>query len=276
MASSILLKKVYNCTSFLVTYLRKRGHTERYDFFIYSKLLFLKSMNEFKFKQFVIKQNMCAMKVGTDGVLLGAWSMIPNGNVLDVGSGSGLISLMIAQRNANCLIEAIDIEEFAYLQTKENIKGSKWDSRITAYHSSFQLFSSDKKYELIISNPPFFINATKSTSNAKNTARHTDELPFIDFIEKVKELLAKDGIVSIILPLQESLLFTELAVKNKLYLNRKCWVKPNNEKEPKRALLEFSFSEKELITETLVIETEKRHHYTKEYRNLTQDFYLKF
>lgn len=233
-------------------------------------------MNEFRFKQFTIKQNLCAMKVGTDGVLLGAWSSIPNGNVLDVGAGSGLISLMVAQRNVNCLIDAIDIEESAYLQTKENIKESKWNSRITAYHSSFQSFISDKKYELIISNPPFFINATKSTNSAKNLARHTDELPFIDFIKKVKELLAKVGVLGLILPVQESLIFTELALNNNLYLNRKCWVKPNYKKEPKRVLLEFSFSEKELITETLVIETEKRHHYTKEYRNLTQDFYLKF
>lgn len=233
-------------------------------------------MNQFKFKQFTIKQNLCAMKVGTDGVLLGAWSCTPSGNVLDVGSGSGLISLMIAQRNEDCLIDAIDIEESASLQTKENVKGSKWSSRIKAYQSSFQLFSSKKKYELIISNPPFFINATKSTNNAKNLARHTDEFPFTDFIEKVKELLAKEGILSLILPVQESLFFNELASKKGVFLNRKCLVKPNYEKEPKRVLLEFSFTERELITETLVIETEKRHHYTEEYRNLTQDFYLKF
>jgi tRNA1Val (adenine37-N6)-methyltransferase len=233
-------------------------------------------MNEFKFKQFTIKQNLCAMKVGTDGVLLGAWSSTPSGNVLDVGSGSGLISLMIAQRNTNAEVDAIDIDESAYLQTVENIKRSKWNSRIKAYQSSFQLFSSNKKYELIISNPPFFINATKSTNNAKNLARHTDELPFTDFIDKVKKLLAKEGILSLILPVQESLFFTDIALKNNLYLNRKCWVKPNYEKEVKRVLLEFSFAESELITETLVIETEKRHHYTEEYRNLTQDFYLKF
>jgi tRNA1Val (adenine37-N6)-methyltransferase len=233
-------------------------------------------MNEFRFKQFTIKQNLCAMKVGTDGVLLGAWSCTPSGNVLDVGSGSGLISLMVAQRNTDCLIDTIDIEESAYLQTKGNIKESKWNSRIKAYHSSFQSFSSEKKYKLIISNPPFFINATKSINNAKNLARHTDELPFNDFINKVKELLAKDGILSLILPVQESLVFTDIALKNNLYLNRKCLVKPNEKKEPKRVLLEFSFSQIDLKKELLVIETEKRHHYTEEYRNLTRDFYLKF
>jgi tRNA1Val (adenine37-N6)-methyltransferase len=129
---------------------------------------------------------------------------------------------------------------------------------------------------LIISNPPFFINATKSINNAKNLARHTDELPFNDFINKVKELLAKDGILSLILPVQESLVFTDIALKNNLYLNRKCLVKPNEKKEPKRVLLEFSFSQIDLKKELLVIETEKRHHYTEEYRNLTRDFYLKF
>jgi tRNA1Val (adenine37-N6)-methyltransferase len=233
-------------------------------------------MNEFKFKQFIIKQNLCAMKVGTDGVLIGAWSKIPNGNVLDVGSGSGLISLMIAQRNADCLIDAIDIEETAYLQTQENVHESNYSERINVYHIAIQLFETTKKYDLIISNPPFFNNAYKSTDLAKNTARHTDELPFTDFIDKVKELLAKEGILSLILPVQESLFFTDIALKNNLYLNRKCWVKPNYEKESKRVLLEFSFAEGELITETLVVETEKRHHYTEEYRNLTQDFYLKF
>lgn len=276
MGSNTSIKKVFNCTSFLVTYLRKRGHTEKYDFFVYGKWLFLKPMNEFRFKQFSIKQNLCAMKVGTDGVLLGAWSKIPSGKVLDVGSGSGLISLMIAQRNLNCEIDAIDIEQNAFLQTQQNVIASKWNSRIKVFNTSLQLFLPNKKYELIISNPPFFINATKSTNNAKNIARHTDDLPFTDFIDRVKELLTKDGILSLILPLQESLFFIELALKQKLYLNRKCWVKPNYEKEPKRVLLEFSFSEKKILIETLVIETEKRHHYTEEYRNLTQDFYLKF
>ena len=233
-------------------------------------------MNEFKFKQFTIKQNLCAMKVGTDGVLLGAWSNIPNGNVLDVGSGSGLISLMIAQRNTEVEIDAIDIHKDAFLQTQENVNESTYSERIHVYHTAIQLFETTKKYDLIISNPPFFNNAYKSTDLAKNIARHTDELPFDVFIEKVKELLTDDGILSLILPIQESLLFTELALKKRLHLNRKCWVKPNYEKEPKRVLLEFSFSQSEILDELLVIETEKRHHYTEEYRNLTRDFYLKF
>jgi tRNA1Val (adenine37-N6)-methyltransferase len=233
-------------------------------------------MNEFRFKQFSIKQNLCAMKVGTDGVLLGAWSKVPSGNVLDVGSGSGLISLMVAQRNLNCEIDAIDIDQNAFLQTQQNVIASKWNSRIKVFNTSLQLFDTKKIYELIISNPPFFNNAYKSIDLAKNTARHTDELPFKVFINSVINLLAPHGLFTLILPVNESLLFTELALKNNLHINRKCLVKPNYQKAPKRVLLEFSFSKIETIEEELIIETEIRHHYTEEYRNLTKDFYLKF
>ncbi len=232
--------------------------------------------NAFEFKEFKIEQDLCAMKVGTDGVLLGAWSNIPDGDVLDVGCGSGLISLMIAQRNPNCKIDAIDIDKGAYLQSVKNIANSDWNARVIAHQISLQLFETTKKYKLIISNPPFFINAFKSSDNSKNIARHTDELPFIDFIKKAVMLMAEDGFICVVLPIVESLTFIEIAMNYKLFLNKKCLVKPNHAKDPKRVLLEFSFSENELVTSYLTIETKKRHHYTEEYRNLTQDFYLKF
>jgi len=216
------------------------------------------------------------MKVGTDGVLLGAWSKTPNGKVLDIGCGSGLISLIIAQRNPNCTIDAIDIDKGAYLQTVNNIEGCRWKTRIKGHHISLQVFETIEKYDLIISNPPFFINAFKSENKSKNMARHTDELSFEDFIANTKKLLTPTGILSVILPINESVIFNDIANKEGLHLNRNCLVKPNYAKDPKRVLMEFSFVNSELQTEHLTIETEKRHQYTKEYRNLTQDFYLKF
>ena len=128
----------------------------------------------FQFKHFAIKQDKCAMKVGTDGVLLGAWTKTPNGNILDIGCGSGLISLMIAQRNQNAKIEAIDIDENAFLEANENISNSPWKDIVNSFNTSLQNFISDKKYSLIVSNPPFFVNATKAENISKNLARHTE------------------------------------------------------------------------------------------------------
>lgn len=233
-------------------------------------------LTPFQFKQFSIAQDLCAMKVGTDGVLLGAWSKVPNGNVLDIGSGSGLISLMVAQRNKNCTIDAIDIDQQAYLQTLNNIKNCPWNDRIKGHHTALQCFHPSSKYNLIISNPPFFINAFKAENESKNRARHTDELSYQDFIHCATQLLQPSGILSVVLPVKEAEFFNDIAHQNKLYINRKCWVKPNSSKAPKRVLLEFRFHPKVVITEYLTIERDQRHDYTEEYRNLTQDFYLKF
>lgn len=230
----------------------------------------------FKFKQFSINQDLCAMKVGTDGVLLGAWSDTSSKNVLDVGCGSGVISLMIAQRNAECLIDAIDINENAYKQTVSNIEVSPWGDRITVHKTSIQDFKTNKKYHLIISNPPFFENAFKAPDKDKNIARHTDELPFNDLIKSVTSLLHKDGIFSLILPIESAEKFENLALNFELHLIRKCTVYPNGNKKAKRALMSYSFNYNETAFSTLTIETETRHQYTEEYRNLTKDFYLKF
>lgn len=231
---------------------------------------------KFQFKQFSITQNLCVMKVGTDGVLLGAWTKTPSGNVLDIGSGTGLIALMIAQRNANSTIDAIDLNENAFLQTKANIENSPWHNRITAYHIALQDFNPDNKYQLIVSNPPFFVNSSKSGNEAKDLARHTDELLFNDLLQSVANLLLTDGLFSVVLPFSAATEFVELAKIHHLYLNRLCEVKPNLAKPPKRVLMEFSLHEKEIETTTLTIETNQRHIYTPAYENLTKDFYLEF
>ena len=230
----------------------------------------------FQFKHFSIQQNSSAMKVGTDGVLLGAWSNIMEGSILDIGTGTGLIAIMLAQRDRSIQIDAVELEKEAYQEAKTNIHSSGWSERITAYNSSIQEYKTEKKYNLIISNPPFFLNSTKAPKSDRNLARHTDQLSFVDLIDTVVRLLNADGIFSLILPLKEAEHFINLAKQHKLFLNKRCEVKPNPNKSAKRILMEFSFHQKTIKEEELIIETETRHQYTKEYISLTKDFYLKF
>ena len=216
------------------------------------------------------------MKVGTDSVLLGAWSDLRNGNVLDIGCGTGLIALMLAQRNPKSIIDAIDIEEQAIVQTVENVNASGWKNTINVIHTATQEFNPNYQYNLIITNPPYFANSTKAPSKSRTTARHNNTLSFQDLIETIHRLLKPEGIFTLILPVEESQLFIKEAEKNNLFLNRKCLVKPNPDKNPKRILMEFAFQKTALKEEELTIETDKRHQYTKDYITLTQDFYLNF
>ncbi len=232
--------------------------------------------NSFQFKQFTVQQQKTAMKVGTDGVLLGAWATIKAGNILDIGTGTGLIALMLAQRNKTALIDAIELEENAFLQAKENVKNCIWKEKISVYHCDIQLFNPKIKYDLIITNPPFFVNSTKAPNTLRNKARHTDTLSFSTLVDVVKRLLKPDGVFVLILPSLAAQQFVELAEKQYLFLTKQCSIKPNFTKPTKRMMMEFSFRKSVLIFEEIIIETEKRHNYTQEYISLTQDFYLKF
>ena len=216
------------------------------------------------------------MKVGTDGVLLGAWTTTTEGPILDIGAGTGLIAIMLAQRTKTALIDAIEVEDAASLQAQDNIETCSWKNRISIHHLPIQKFEPNITYDLIISNPPFFLTSTKAPNQERNTARHTDTLSFNDLIVSVIRLLSPNGIFSLILPINEADLFSSLAKSQSLFLNKKCTVKPNPTKPAKRVLMEFSFSTKEMIETELTIETVTRHQYTKEYICLTKDFYLKF
>ena len=216
------------------------------------------------------------MKVGTDGVLLGAWATITSGNVLDIGTGTGLIAIMVAQRNKKAIIDAIELEEDAFIEAQKNINNCHWAAKIVVHNVAIQAYQTAKKYDTIISNPPFFIDATKAPSANRNLARHTDKLSFDDLIDAAIRLLKPTGIFSLILPITEAEKFIDLAKKKGLLLDRKCDVKPNPNKLAKRMLMAFSFTAKALIKEEITIETEIRHQYTKEYISLTKDFYLKF
>ncbi len=233
----------------------------------------------FQFKQFQIKQEKTAMKVGTDGVLLGAWADFSNSkSILDIGTGTGLIALMAAQKTTNSEITAIEIEENAFLQAKENFEQSVWNKRITLINSSFQDFvkNSNKKFDFIVCNPPFFSNSLKNPNIAKSMARHNDFLPFQDLFGGVENCLNENGKFSLIFPSDSINFVIKIANDNNLFCSKITYVKPNPDKEPKRILIEFSkFKTCQIVSNIISIETGVRHNYSQEYINLTKDFYLK-
>ncbi len=241
----------------------------------------------FQFKQFTVNQNQCAMKIGTDSVLLGAWASLKNNpySVLDIGAGTGVISLMLAQRSNAELIDSIEIDDEAYEQCVDNFESSPWGNRLFCYHASLEEFTDEieDEYDLIISNPPFYSpslaspslpKGEKFMSNARKIARFTDAMPFKHLIESVSILLSENGIFTVIIPFKEESKFIDLASKAHLSPNSILHVKGNPTSEIKRSLIEFSFRESDTKIEELIIEI-KRHQYTEDYINLTKDFYLK-
>jgi len=238
----------------------------------------------FRFKQFIIQQDRCAMKVGTDGVLLGAWSDVENAaHILDVGTGTGLIALMLAQRNKNAEIDAIEIEKNACEQAAENVSNSPWANRITVFHQTLQDFFPAKKYDMIASNPPYFSQSLKNPNAEKQLARHTDSLTPEDFLRNAKRLLQFNGKLSLIFPANESYHFIKTAKTEGFFCTRLTKVFPKIGAKEKRFLMEFSLSPAlcvetdETVTErsrSIVIENTHRHEYSEDYKNLTKDFYL--
>ena len=219
------------------------------------------------------------MKVGTDGVLLGAWANLghnPN-SVLDIGAGTGIIAMMLAQRSDSELIDAIEIDNDAYEQCVENFENSTWSDRLFCYHASLKEFVDevDDKYDLIISNPPFYSKSYKSENIQRDLARFEDAMPFEHLIDSVSKLLSDNGRFSVIIPFkEEEENIISLASKKNLFPNKILRVKGNLSSKITRSLIEFSFKEKDTKINELIIET-KRHLYTEEYINLTKDFYLK-
>ena len=221
------------------------------------------------------------MKVGTDSVILGAWVSVENvRQALDVGTGTGILSLMLAQR-INGLIEAVEIDgveivKNAYQQAQRNVENSPWKQRITIFHDSFQDYSTktSKKYDLIISNPPYFINSYKSNQTERTLARHSDELPWDQLIGKSAELLNDSGRIALIIPAEGYNFFSGIADKYGLQPLRVLKIFPKPLAPLKRIAVEYSFSAGCCIEEELIIEEGGRHVYSKEYKSLTKDFYL--
>lgn len=239
-------------------------------------------MKPFQFKEFTVYQEKTAMKIGTDAVLLGAWCSVAKypDSILDIGAGTGVIGLMLAQRTDAMTIDAVEINEDAYEETVENFERSDWGDRLFCYNASFQEFAEEIKeeeetYELIVSNPPFYTDNFETEDKARNEARFTSSLTFKELLQGVSMILAsEEGVFATVIPYKEEKGFVALAKEVGLYVNRRCHVKGNLNSEIKRSLLEFSFQQKEIVEETLVIEKE-RHEYTDAYIELTKDFYLK-
>ncbi len=234
----------------------------------------------FRFKQFVIEQDQCAMKVGTDGVLLGAWADLKGvKKALDVGTGTGLIALMLAQRHPDCQIDAVEIEAKAAQQANENVASSPFAKNITIHHCSYQTFSAKHPdlYELIVSNPPFFNNSFQPNDKTRTLARHTDSLSYQELIQSSFKLLSPKGQLSVIVPYSEMVDFIKEAENIGLYPKRILKVFPTSSKPCKRVLVSL-WKEKTIHVqqEDLVIEPNKRHEYSKEYIALLKDFYLHF
>lgn len=236
-------------------------------------------MSIFNFKQFSVEQDRCAMKVGTDGVLLGAWTPIAHHpfSVLDIGAGTGIIALMLAQRSFAEQIDALEIDEKAYEQAVENFENSPWSDRLFCFHAGLDEFveEPEDEYDLIVSNPPFYTEDYKSENEQRDLARFADALPFEELIEAAALLLSEKGIFSVIIPYREEEKFICLARSFDLFPIKATRVKGTPTTEIKRSLLAFSGKEVEdFPIDELVIET-SRHIYTAEYIALTKDFYLK-
>ena len=233
----------------------------------------------FSFKQFQIQQDRCAMKVGTDGVLLGAWTPIHNNpfGILDIGTGTGIISLMLAQRSHAQQIDALEIDEEAYEQATDNFENSPWNDRLFCFHAALDEFveEPEDEYDLIVSNPPFYSEDYKSNNGQRDLARFQDALPFEDLIEAAAILLSENGIFSVIIPFKEEEKFLTLAAEYELFAFKITHVKGTPTSDYKRSLIALSRNSDGICTtDALTIET-ARHQYTDEYIRLTKDFYLK-
>ena len=233
----------------------------------------------FSFKKFSVQQDKTAMKVGTDGVLLGAWTPTnhnPN-SILDIGAGTGIIALMLAQRTSAQQIDALEIDEDAYEQATDNFENSPWSDRLFCYHAGLDEFveEPEDEYDLIVCNPPFYTEDYKTDNEQRDLARFSDAMPFEELIEAADLLLSENGVFSVIIPYKQEKKFVVLANEFELYPVKTTRVKGTPISEIKRSLLAFSRNKQDdFPIDELIIET-ARHIYTEEYIVLTKDFYLK-
>ncbi len=243
------------------------------------------SSHNFKFKQFTVWHDQCAMKVGTDGVLLGSWCCVENAaHVLDIGTGSGLISLMIAQRNTTSIITAIDIDECAVNQANNNFENSPFKGRITALHISLNDFverqassGQEHLFDLIVSNPPYYTANVLSPDSQRHVARHSSSLPFDQLVYGAARLLSSEGVLAIIIPYEVASNIIGLAAEHGLSLVRRCDIRNSERKSWKRSMLEFAKTNRSnnsaTMTEQLTINRNEGG-WSDSYRMLTSEFYL--
>lgn len=236
-------------------------------------------MNDyFQFKQFTVHQDGCAMKVGTDGVLLGAWANVEDAlEILDIGTGTGLIAIMCAQRS-HALIDAVEIDSKAAEQAEENRLLCPWKERITIFNDSFQHYvqSNRPKYDRIVTNPPYFRDSLKSPDKGRSLARHDDKLSYEVLFHYSALIIEPRGLISMIMPYRDNELTDRIAFFNGFYPARKSFVRPYEGKEFSRCLAEYApYPSSTCFTDELIIK-KAGNEYTGSFRELTNDFYLNF
>jgi tRNA1Val (adenine37-N6)-methyltransferase len=239
----------------------------------------LPSNQYFQFKKFKIEQKQSSMKVCTDSCLFGAWiadkleqKILNPKLILDIGSGTGLLSLMMAQKS-NASIDAVEIVENSYQQTIQNFQESHWGRRLQVYHADIKNWKGELKYDLIISNPPFFENDLKAVEKNKNLAKHNDGLTFAGLIQSIKIHLAANGYFAILLPFQRIGYFKTLALENGFYLKDELLVKQTHEHGFFRGILLFGTKQTKIISEEITIKNETGN-YTERFNFLLKDYYL--
>ncbi len=235
------------------------------------------SVDYFQFKQFIVHHLHSTMKVGTDAVLLATLSDLPtSGKILEVGTGTGVISLILAQR-CPAQITAIDIHQASVWEARANFKESPWSNRLQALMIPYQLYARQGnpiQYDLIISNPPFFENDLKSTDENRNLARHNDQLSYRDFLLASRNFISEKGKLSLILPVTEGKGFIEEARNFGFYLHKQIEIKPKPEKKANRLILSFGNQVMDKIQEESLTVRNSDNNYTEAYKMLTEDFYV--
>lgn len=238
----------------------------------------------FRFKQFSVHHDQCAMKVGTDGILLGAWagndlpeSQRPQ-SVIDIGAGSGLIALMLAQRFSNSEITGIELCAKAAQQARENFKRSPWHNRLSLIEADARSYRSSSHHDFVVANPPFFSDSLQPPNTSRAVARHADSLTFSNLVNFATDSLSETGRLAVVVPFQRADRFCDEAQQADLKLTRRCDVQPTHQKPFVRSLLQFERINNEVdspsLHENLVLEL-TRHEYSEEFRRLTREFYLK-
>ena len=235
------------------------------------------SNDYFQFRQFIVHQQRCAMKVGTDGTLLGAWAAAPSVKcrILDIGTGTGLIAMMMAQRFPQSEVIGIDIDPEAVAQARENVRLSPFSERITIEHQDLMKLDDTERFDVIVSNPPYFVDSLECPDDQRTMARHTVSLTYDGLIRQAFRLLKDDGSLSLVIPAESRSLIESAASLSGFFLSRVCLVKTTPRKQPKRQLVEFrKHSVKELIIEEGIIEDSPNGR-SAWYQQLTKDFYIK-
>jgi tRNA1Val (adenine37-N6)-methyltransferase len=234
-----------------------------------------KTKTHFRFKKFTVYHDQCAMKVGTDSVVLGAWVNVNNSRrTLDVGTGCGILALMLAQRNPDAVIDAVEVDDQCASQAMQNVERSPWRDRITIHHTAIQQYRPTGQYDLAISNPPFFNDSLEPPDARRLLSRHTIKLSYDELIKAFDRLLSPTGKFNVILPNAEESKFTAGATENNFHCTRKFAFRTRKEKPVARWLLEFSRNHESLKEDELVL-YDKGQHWSRDYERLTSEFYLK-